>query len=516
MAHKIGKLTSKWNVNLLTIRRLFVGLQSLIRKLTYPKSSDKDKARREYILNFLLLGYISLSLTALFLVLASIFIGFERGEGAPVVVLIGIAAFFIFLYRMSRVGKSQVAAYLLISASVLPSLMDSLKWGVLLPQSLLMFALSIVMAGVLVGSRFAFVTTAFISISMIVLNYLQTEGILETNFFWETGTSVTIGDALVAVFTLGVIFLVSWLSNREIDKSLKRARLSEKRATSYSQELKTERDLLEFKVEERTSSLSKAHANLRTAFQNLRKAQYEKLLQANRMAQFGQLSAGLIHAIIQPITSISTNLEILAEQQAKPLREKTLKASDRLVRRALDGVAQARLLIDSARLQIRHQEERKMFDAGAEVGKAVQLLSYKSENSFVNLEKVVIGDPKIFGDTVKFNQLVTNLVTNAIDSYPPTNQKSKSRKILIKLSVANGNISLKVQDWGRGISKQDQKKVFATPFTTKEPDRGMGTGLVICKAITEQDFKGKITFVSKEGAGTTFSVEIPLRKNEKS
>jgi len=367
------------------------------------------------------------------------------------------------------------------------------------------------MAGVLVGSFFAFLTTVFISTNMVVLTYLQTEGILETDFFWETGSSVTIWDTLVAVFTLGVIFLVSWLSNRETEKSLKRARLSEKRAISYLQELKTERDQLEVKVEERTSSLSKVHANLRVAFQNLKKAQYEKLLQANRMIQFGQLSSGLIHAIIQPITSISINLDILATSQTKPLRKETLAVSNQLVSRALKGVKQVNLLIDSARSQIQHQEERKIFDAGAEVGKVLQVLFYKAENSFVNLEKVIRGKPKIFGDQVKFNQLVTNLVTNAVDSYPPTNQKSKSRKVVIKLSVAKGKANLKVQDWGRGISRKNQRKVFAKLFTTKESGSGMGTGLTICKNITTQDFKGKITFVSEEGDGTIFTVEIPIK-----
>jgi len=139
LAYKIGKLSSKWNVNLLIARGLFTWLREFIRKLTYPKSKDKDKARREQILNFLLLGYISLSLIVLLLLLASTIITYERKVEVPVAVIMGVVAFFIVLYFMSRSGKSQAASYLLISTSILPALYSSFNWGVLVPQSLLMF-----------------------------------------------------------------------------------------------------------------------------------------------------------------------------------------------------------------------------------------------------------------------------------------------------------------------------------------------------------------------------------------
>jgi len=434
--------------------------------LLQPRSEDKDIARQEFIFNILILGCIVLAAVTVGIL---VFNSFRRGPEfigmSPYFVFLGLLGF-SFLYLLSRIGKIgylKFSIYSFISLSLLITFSFSIKWGSLLPKAVLLYALIVVLASILISSKASFTITILISGFLISVSYLQFNNLLITNDdLWLRREAFDIADAIAASVTLGVVALVSWLSNREIEKSLKRARDSESA-------LKEERDLLEQRVEEKT--------------RELRRNQLEKVQQLYRFAEFGRLTSGFLHDLADPLTAVSL------------------------------GVQRMERFIKTVRKQIQKQEKQVTFSLSDEIREAVQMLSRKAEENDVKILKDGFSEIEaleLYGDPVRFNQLVTNLISNAIEAYEGLEEGERKREVLVKLYKRDYEICLNVQDWGKGINEADIEKVFDPFFTTKSPEKGTGIGLFMCKNIVEKNFNGRITIGSREGKGTIFMVELPV------
>lgn len=461
--------------------------------LTKPKLKDEDSARREFILNILLLGAIFLSSIATLSAKISLSRAIQRGEidiGAPIDILAAISLTFLALYFFSRAGKSKWVAYVFVWLYFLPAVYTSYNWGASVPQALLIYVLIIVMAGILIGTKFAFIVTILVSISLFIIFYLQDKGIISVNTVW-TNRPLHFRDVSVFVATLITIALVSWLFNREIEKTLYRARRSEKA-------LKKERDLLEIKVEERTKEL--------------KKVQLEKIQHLYRLADFGRMSAGFFHDFVNPLTVVSLNLERLqARRESTKIKELTGAAL--LLERAVDGTHRMESFAQAVRRQLQKQETKGVFSLDEEISQAIDVLAHKAKEAGVKIRFIYKGKIGTYGNPLRFNQLASNFVSNAIDAYEKVRRR-KNREIILKLTRQDSKVILTVQDFGCGIPKKNLKKIFDPFFTTKSVEKGTGIGLSICKDIAERDFGGNIKVESKKDEGTTAIVEFPIRKHK--
>jgi len=157
------------------------------------------------------------------------------------------------------------------------------------PQSLLIYSLTIIMTGILLSTRAAFIMLLIISAYLFVITYIQINQVINIQTYWKRFDLGYI-DSTIHVVTLSIITLISWLSNREIEKSLHRARTSEAA-------LKKERDMLEVRVVQRTKELQKA--------------QLDKMIHLYRFADFGRLASGLLHDLVSPLTTVALNLDHL-------------------------------------------------------------------------------------------------------------------------------------------------------------------------------------------------------------
>ena len=296
------------------------------------------------------------------------------------------------------------------------------------------------------------------------------------------------GDAVVIVVTLGVIMLVSWLSNREIEKSLVRARHAES-------DLRKERDSLEIKVKKRTSELERL--------------QFEKTEQMQRFVEFGRASSGLFHDMVNPVQAAILSIEHLKNVASTSSSADIKKYIDE----AVAQMEKARNFINTARGQITKQEININFDPEEQIAIVFQMLSFRARRDKVQLTKAQ--SPvrlEIKGNPLSFNRLIAGLVSNAIDSYDGVSSEKESPRAVTVVSEKNKNfLRFSVVDNGKGISSDDQKKIFELFFTTKGVERGTGIGLAICKEIAEKEFGGALSFKSEEGVGTTFVVEIPAK-----
>ena len=342
------------------------------------------------------------------------------------------------------------------------------------------------MAGILLGTIPAFITTAFVSIAIILFSYLEILSFIHP----KRTEGIRIADSFVNVIILTIIAIVSWLSNRETEKSLKRARASEK-------ELKKERDQLEIKVEERT--------------RELKQAQLEKMTQLHRFAEIGRLTSGFLHDLVSPISLVSLNLHRLNRES----QQKEMAQINTLLKRAMTGTRYLENFVISARKQLQNHEIHKVFSLNKEVKHVIKLLSYKINTSRVKIILESSDVVKAYGNPIKFNQIAMNLILNAIDAYDETQKENR----IVKINIKNGNKTseLSVQDFGIGIAKENLNKVFDPFFTTKSSNHGTGIGLSITQDIVKQNFHGKIFVSSSKKGGTIFIVRFPINikgKNE--
>lgn len=454
-------------------------LKNYFIRLTQPTSLTEDTRRQEYILNVLLLSTLALtSLAFIYVFIDTLSFGSTYQGSRLTPVLIALIIFF-GLYLLTRLRFYRPAAYGFIGLIFLFATYPLVVWGIGLPQGLLMYALGLAMSAVLISTRFAAIAMIMISIGMVALAQLQANQIIIPNSYWVKDTG-GLDDALVFIATLGAITLVSWLSNREIEKSLQRARDSER-------VLQKERDQLELIVERRTSEL--------------RRSQLEKIRELYRFAEFGRLSSELLHDLVNPLTAVSLNLEELSATRRSAL-----------LKRAIEGTKYMENFILAARKQLQQQDELTEFDLVAELNQATQLLQSRSRQAKVKLTVAGPARCLIYGNPLKFHQMVFNLLTNAIDAYAGRS-KLRNRQVTIRVTSKPETVEVEVQDWGEGIPSQELRHIFEPFYSTKHSEQGTGIGLAIVKRIVEQDFSGQVQVTSNRKDGTRFRVMLPLGGN---
>ncbi|MFZ2975820.1 MAG: ATP-binding protein [Candidatus Moraniibacteriota bacterium] len=446
-----------------------------------PKSNDEDLRRREFIFNVIVFGSIILFFVlSLFSSYHSLIRHNDRAISpiAPLAMFI----FFVFLYYLSKKGFFVIASFIFIYGYLITVSYAVYVWGVDLPMALLTFALLIVMSGILISTRFAFEINFIILLITLALGYLQLNHIISPKVYWKTEL-FQMNDPIGHSIIFSIIAVVSWLSNREIERSLKRARKSEA-------ELKEERDMLEIRVQERTSELEKVQA--------------EKINQAARFIEFGKISSGLFHDLINHMTSLFFDIE-----KATDAGEKEQAHTKEYLRRANETKDVLMEYIEAAKRQLQNQKTDSPFSMKKEILRIVRILGYKLKMEKVEI--ILMGEFDIitYGNSIKFNQVITNVVLNALDAYE--NSEQSKRQINIKLDKHDNKSIVFIEDWAGGISEYIQDKIFEPFFTTKGLQEGTGIGLTTVKNIIEEDFGGTIRVESVWGQGSKFTIEIPIR-----
>ncbi len=457
-------------------------IKTFLKKLIHPKSKNKELARRELILNILLTASI-----ACFVFLNTIrvidVVTNPNDRGLPLIYTLFILAFFVFLWWLSRKGKIKIASLLLILIYALPTFYSFVAWGADLPAALLLVVLLVTMSGVLIGARFAFISTIITISFLITLTYLQENNIIGVNSYWRQERH-TLGDAIAYTFLFLVIATIAWLFCREINRALRRAQKSE-------QALKQERDLLEIKVIERTKQIRQMEA--------------EKINQLYRLAEFGRLSSGIFHDLINPLTAVSLNLEQISIDN-----ENKISSAKSYLGQALIATRKMEDLIASIKKQIQRKSDLKTFSLNKEIEQTIQILSYKARQANVQVNFIANQELFLYGDAIKFGQIIINLIGNAIEACEQGDMEEN--KVEIKLESKKDQILLTVSDNGCGINSKNIDKIFEPFFSTKQKsDRGLGLGLSSTKNLIEKDFRGTIEV--NVDSNTTFVITLPLKND---
>lgn len=454
------------------------GVHFLFKKLIRPNSRNEDLDRREFILNILLLGVIVLFGLG-FIISIYFFVFDAQYNGLSLSIFGAIFLFFIGMLFLSRFGKSVLVSHIFVWFFFICTSLAIIKWGVGLPAALLFLVLIIVISGILINTYYAFFFTLLACLDVVIIGILQIINLIRVNIDWQI-QKIGLEDIFFFLVIFGIIFVVSWLSNREIESSLKRARRSEL-------ELKKEKDNLKIRVVERTKKL--------------RELQMHQVGQLYRFAEFGRLSSGLFHDLINRLTPVSLNME-----QAQ-MSNRTIKETKNYLSEAIVSAKKMEDFIIAAKKQMTQIESNTNFSLVKEIEEVIEILNYKARKLGVEIKFFFDRDIEIFGDSVKFSQIAVNLISNAIDSYDDETKES-NRQVLVSLKNEEGFGVLSVKDFGHGITKENIKFVFEPFFTTKKLGKGTGVGLAITKEIVEKAFNGSIEIKSQEKIGSEFIVKI--------
>ncbi|MCI0644733.1 MAG: ATP-binding protein [Chloroflexi bacterium] len=279
---------------------------------------------------------------------------------------------------------------------------------------------------------------------------------------------------------------------------------------------------LEHQVEERTEDLRLINMELMESYQALRENQ-AKLLTAEKMASLGRLTAGIAHEMNTPLAAVRASLseldkltveyqESIGDLEVEPGDHQEIAREMRQAIRLADSAAErAAGFVRSIKTQTRDRssEERRHFDAVPVTQEALLLLHHALQQGDCSVE-FEPGEPHIelYGSPGRFAQVVTNLVSNAIDA-----SAANGGAITVRLRRNPEGVSLEVSDDGVGIVPENMSRIFEPMFTTKPFGQGTGLGLTIVHDIVTGEFGGTIEVSSQPGLGAVFQLQFPDRNN---
>lgn len=274
----------------------------------------------------------------------------------------------------------------------------------------------------------------------------------------------------------------------------------------------------------------KAHLQTQAALQNLARAHEQlkstqtQLVESEKMASLGLLTAGVAHEINNPINFISGNIEPLKQDIAEIFqvldkhpslfeKEKELAYIREEVTELLKGIEEGAErtaeivsgLRDFSRLDT---ADLQAFDVHVGIESTLTLLRNELKDK-IEVEKSFGTLPPMEGYPGKINQVLMNVLTNAIQSI----SEKGTIGIITSYDAAHEHIEISILDNGKGIPENIIGKIFDPFFTTKEVGEGTGLGLAISKGIIDQH-GGSIGVKSELNVGTEVKITLPLKPPE--
>ncbi len=229
-----------------------------------------------------------------------------------------------------------------------------------------------------------------------------------------------------------------------------------------------------------------------------------ELAHASRLAVAGELTASIAHEINQPLAAILSNAEaadlLLKSGRGSPEMLDAILAD---IRR--DDIRASEVISRLRTLLAREVGKREPFELNAAIADGCELLAAEVRRRDMRLAVRPCADPvQVVGDAVQLQQVLINLVMNAMDAIG--DRPENRRSIRVATVEQTEHVEIRVSDRGEGVTPENLARLFDSFFSTKS--RGMGLGLSITRSIVEAH-GGRIWAVSTLGVGTTFHIQLP-------
>jgi two-component system NtrC family sensor kinase len=226
----------------------------------------------------------------------------------------------------------------------------------------------------------------------------------------------------------------------------------------------------------------------------------EQLIHADRLATIGQLAAGVAHELNEPLGNILGFAQLAKKYSELP--QQALQDIEKIERASLH----AREVVKKLLLFSRQMPSKKSrFDLNKLIKENLYFLESRCTKEGIEITYLLESDlPEIIADPSQLNQVIVNLVVNAIQAMP-----DGGKLILQTSSHDNKDVIFAVEDTGVGMSADIQEKIFLPFFTTKDINLGTGLGLAVAHGII-MSHGGTVHVKSKVGCGARFEITLPV------
>jgi signal transduction histidine kinase len=244
----------------------------------------------------------------------------------------------------------------------------------------------------------------------------------------------------------------------------------------------------------------------------------ERLLFTSRSVSIGEMASTLAHEINQPIGTVGNVLRGLAarlatlheQSEADPALRARVAELQQGTRLALDQTLFAARVIGRIREYTQsRQPSRQRLDLAALARDSAALLDWAFAARGVPLNIAVSGEAPVVGDAVMLQQVIVNLLRNALDAHHEAQATTPAgAAVALTLQRQQAEWELAITDRGGGISREAEDRLFV-PFVSSKPD-GMGLGLKICRSFIELH-QGRLWFTrnpAEDGGGCTFHIAL--------
>lgn len=444
----------------------------------------KKHFRKIYRLIQVFIGLFVLGIVALFFNTDTAFVIMQLGTAAT-----SIGIFIISLYIILKKPSISSARYFLVA------------WSVLIAGSLIFI--------------------------------LKDFGVLPYNS-WTTNVVQVASAIEMSLLSFGLANRINILKREKEQSRLEALRV----ARENSRIIKEQNLILESKVKERTEELVTKNGELNRTLDDLQQAQMQ-LVEAEKMASLGQLTAGIAHEINNPINFVTGNIGPL--KRDVDVLWKTIEMLEHFNTQNISDEEKRRLMslykeeqdLDYLQMEINHLLKgiKEGASRTAEIVKSLRIFSRLDEadlkmadiNEGIESTIIIVNNmlshisvikrygrlPLVHCYPGKLNQVFLNIITNALYAINEKFGERSGGELIIETICDNDNVYITFEDNGTGMTEETKRKIFDPFFTTK--DVGQGTGLGMSIAFnTIQKHSGHIAVTTELGKGTRFILQIPV------
>lgn len=324
-------------------------------------------------------------------------------------------------------------------------------------------------------------------------------GLLEKKYLdVKNQTILTFSGITLSGVILSILMAV--LISRNISSSIKRLVTASKQLANGNLDakvIKTSND----ELGDLADTFNSMATSLKDRDDKIKEFAKKKIMESERLALIGQLSANIAHDLNNPLQGIVTYSYLLLEE--KSFSSEVKENLQKIVVQANRCRDIIRGLLDFSRQK---KPDKTLCDVNSLLQGCISLVEKQAQfqniRVTINLDKNM---PRVILDPSQVERVFLNLIINAAEAMEGNGQLTLSTQY----THDSDSVEIIIQDTGPGISEENMEKIFEPFFTTKETGHGVGLGLAISYGIVKEH-KGSISVESVLGKGTTFTISFPL------